>query len=1287
MKRFLVVALTILFTTTLSFAQSTTGRLIGTVSSPDGVLPGATIVLTDDKTGKERTVVTNNEGGFSFVQLEVGTYSVKVTANGFKTYQTNVTINVAQEYSLTPTLQPGNISETVTVTAGQDLVNSSNGELSTTVNERQLTELPLNGRNPLNLVLLQAGTASNPSQNTTINGFRTSSTNIIRDGVNIQDNFIRSNATDFAPGRPSVDDVGEFTLVTQAGADRGFGGPQVELVTPRGQNQFHGTLFEYNRNSKFGANNFFNNAAGSFGPNDALVLAGVKQVGDKRTPRAFRNRNQYGGNISGPVIKNKLFFFGYYEGIRDVVPANKLTTTLLPNARNGIFTYTRSDNGAIQTVNLFTAGILTCPTTNPMCNIPTGINAASVSRFISRLPAGNTPEAGDQRNTTGYRFSQASNTERNSYTTRIDYDITGNHSINGVFNYNEESNLRSDIDGSFNTIPEIVQPAKNKFLSLAWRSTWSSNFVNEARGGFLVSKPDFLRSNANPAFFVGTPLVTSPEVTFQEQGRKVDTINFADTADWIKGKHSMRFGGQFQSVKIDAYNDVNTVPTFGSGTNTITPSIPTSSFTNAALFPGGVPTAQRAGANNLVALLAGIITTGAQTFNVTSRDSGFVNGATQSRQFKYQTYAGFFNDQWRVTPSLTLNLGIRYELYTALESINGLFFEPAINGGDPVAAILNPAGTYQFIGGNAGIDRRFYKADKNNWAPVLSFAYAPRPEGGFWKTLLGDGKSVFRGGFRFSYINDELVRAPDNALSGNQGLSLGSNAIGPLGGTSTALNDRLGGTLTAIPVPTFSATRTYAQNNALANLFGTVFAVDPDIQMPRVTEYSFSYQRELPWNTAMEIRYVGNRSTNLMRGLDLNQVDISANGFVADFNRARSNLLINQAERTVRINALIAMGQTPAAATATVNAQLPESAAFNPALVGSVALTVFPNLGSFGLIGTAPGPGQSAINSAVSAPLIAGTPADLAILYVTNALSGTVKFLPNPNTGVVDLLTNGSVSYYNSLQAEVIRRFSAGWYIQANYTFSKTLTDGQGTGQTRFEPLLDNLQPNLEYSRADFDQTHVFNINTIYELPFGKGKRFLNQGGILNHIVGGWQVNAIMRFGSGSPITFTDARGTLNRVGRSGRQTALTSLTTDQLSQLVGTFVTQNGVFFINPTALGRDPVTGLTTTGNTGAGANGFGSTPFTGQVFFNNFPGQTSGLTRAAVNGPSTFNTDFSLFKNFNITERVKLQIRGEMFNAFNQVNFVPGQFLDINGTNFGRITGTFAPRVVQFAGRLSF
>src|SRR6185436_10075914 len=175
---------------------------------------------------------------------------------------------------------------------------------------RQIQELPLNGRNPLSLITLQAGTSANGAQGTSINGQRPSATNITLDGLNIQDNFIRANASAFTQIALSTDDVAEFTLTTQnASGDQGFGASQVQLATPRGANQFHGAVFEYNRNSKFGANTFFNNAAGSYAANDPLVIAGLKQAGEARNPRTFRNFNQFGGRIAGPIWKDKLFFF------------------------------------------------------------------------------------------------------------------------------------------------------------------------------------------------------------------------------------------------------------------------------------------------------------------------------------------------------------------------------------------------------------------------------------------------------------------------------------------------------------------------------------------------------------------------------------------------------------------------------------------------------------------------------------------------------------------------------------------------------------------------------------------------------------------------------------------------------------------------------------------------------------------------------------------------------------------------------------------------------------------
>ncbi|MCY7345211.1 MAG: carboxypeptidase-like regulatory domain-containing protein, partial [Pyrinomonadaceae bacterium] len=362
MKRLLsALFLTTIFVA-ISLAQTPTGRLLGIVSGPDGVLPNATVTVTFNQTGKVQTLVTDGDGAFSLAQLEPGTYTVNVTASGFKTFVANeVKIDIGREYNLTPVLELGNVQETVTVTAGADVLTSTSAQVTNTVSPQQILSLPLVTRNPLNLTTLQAGTASSAFQGTSINGMRTTQTNITRDGISINDAFIRTNATDFAPGRPSVDDTGEFTIsTTNQEADLGSGGAQIILVTPRGTQDFHGALFAYNRNSEFAANNFFSNRAGRFIATDAAVIAGRAKVGDERTPRPFRNRNQYGGKIGGPFPvfnfgeggpvfnKNKGFFFFAYEKVKD--PISALTTTprtiLTSSARAGTLTFNRATAGS-----------------------------------------------------------------------------------------------------------------------------------------------------------------------------------------------------------------------------------------------------------------------------------------------------------------------------------------------------------------------------------------------------------------------------------------------------------------------------------------------------------------------------------------------------------------------------------------------------------------------------------------------------------------------------------------------------------------------------------------------------------------------------------------------------------------------------------------------------------------------------------------------------------------------------------------------------------------------------
>ncbi len=1256
MKRLLISFLLAVVTALAAFGQGTTGRLSGTVSGPDGALPGATVTAVDNKTGKEITATTNSEGNFLFPPLEFGTYTVKITANGFKQYVANeVKIDVGREYSLNPALEVGNIQESVTVTAGADVVTAGTAQISNTVSPQQILSLPLITRNPLSLTTLQAGVASNSANNTTINGMRTTFTNITRDGINIQDTFIRTNATDFAPGRPSVDDTGEFTISTgNQEADQGYGGAQIRLVTPRGTKDFHGALFAYNRNSEFAANSFFNNRSGQVRP--------------------FRNRNQYGGKLSGPVpipafgtggkyfYKNKGFFFFAYEGIKDPVTAVATRTILTPTARAGGFTYTRTNSTAVTPFCPSTTVGTTCTIPDLLgwarslggtfSQVPASIDPVIAARVIGGLPTTSNFTGGDGLNTAGYRLLRASDQTRDQYSTRIDVDMTDKDSILGVYNYNKESNLRPDVDTTkFTTIPGVVQFSENIQFTMAYRRVFTSNIVNEFRGGIFTSVVPFQSTDPLPDYYIAPTLVTNPENPFRSQGRTTKAFNFQDNVDWIWKNHTFRFGAQVQIFRVNAYNDVANLPTVTIGTGTATPTFGTANFTSI----GGISTTQLGTANGLLALLGGGFTTVAQSFNLRDTSSGFVRDATTYTPFRYENHSAYLADRWLVGKGLTLSLGVRYELFPALRLKNGIAFEPVISDiNNPIPSLLDPRGTYDFIGRNSGRKNAYYKTDWDNFAPNLGVAWSPDFNGGIGKFMFGSaGKSVIRAGYSHIYGNDSIITSINNAAGNNAG-------AGRTGVTLGNQNGRLASGVPTVPLPTFiTPPRTYIQNNdvGIGNFFGVVYGIDPKIKTPKIEQYSVGFQREFFGNTAFEIRYVGTRSNNLARGVDLGQVDIFNNGFFADFERARANFALTG-------NAFcVAAGCQP--------------------------LSIFINTNTPGagrlVVGTG-GLSSTTFNNNLSN----GTPADLAVSFINSTANFNnmptvaspnnvprINFLPNPGTGIIDYFVNDGKYNYNSVQFEVRRRFANGLYFQGNYTFSKNLTNAIGTSQALLEPYLDNNNKQWDEQRADFDQTHVFNFNGIYQLPFGKGKMFLNQGGWVDKIFGGFEVSGLVQWNSGAPITFVDTRGTYNRAGRSARQTAFSNLTNDQIRSLVGIFEQNGRIYWINPSVINAQ-----------GQASGGFGSATFSGQSFFNVNPGQTGNIGRALIDGPGYFNINAALLKSIRFGETMRIQLRMEAFNMLNNVNLVQNtQFANINSTSFGQITGEFGPRQIQFAARFEF
>ncbi|MGA3235954.1 MAG: TonB-dependent receptor [Bryobacteraceae bacterium] len=632
----------------------------------------------------------------------------------------------------------------------------------------------------------------------------------------------------------------------------------------------------------------------------------------------------------------------------------------------------------------------------------------------------------------------------------------------------------------------------------------------------------------------------------------------------------------------------------------------------------GISQTDLANANQLLATLGGYVDGYSETFNIASRTSGFVPGVPYLRHFRVTDFAFYIQDKWKITPRLTVTLGFRWDLPGVVNEANSLEIEPVLQG-TAVQTLLSNA-TVNYVGSSVGTP--WYRHDLHDFAPNIGLAW----------DVFGDGKTAVRGGYSIFYVNDANILAPENMLEANDGIQ--GFAAG------TGLSDRASTGLTPIQVPQFQIPTNEAASYA-NDPFNVLGYVDPNLRTPYVQQYSIGIQHDVK-GTVFEARYVGNHGVGEYRAFDVNQININASGFLQDFDRALSNGNLAQAQ------------------TGTFNP------AYNASIPGSQKLTVFPLL-----VG-----GGDLSNADVRNEIQTGQVADLAYLYQTNGLNGKVNFFANPYAVGADMLTNYSNSTYNSLQLEARHRTRSGLSFEANYTFSKVLSDADGDSSTRFQNFLDVNNPKLDRSVANFDLRHMIKADGFYELPFGKGH--VAHFGPLDRVIGGWIFGSVMVWQSGSPFSILSGYGTLNRSsgGRSYYNGADTSLSGSALFNVVKYQMTGNGPMMISPSAI--NPVDG------TGVNQDG---TPFSGEVFYNPGPGTLGTLQRRMFNGPWTFNIDMSMKKRIQITERLSLDIRTDAYNAINHATFWPGDQL-INSTTFGLMSSMYySPRVMQFGALLKF
>ncbi len=1263
----LIVGLAVFLGQVVVQAQTTTGALTGTVTDPGSALvAGATVTVTGVETGAERSAVTNSSGIFDFQALLPGKYNVSVDAKGFKkTVVRDVVISVAQTAQLPIPLEIGLEGETVTVTTTQEVINNSSPTLTNVINTRQVVDLPLGGRNPVELAALQAGIAviGNDTRGASVGGLRQTAVNLTQDGINAMDNFVKTSSF-FALTTPSLNSTGEFSITTgTVGSDAGRGAAQVNLVTKGGTNDFHGGAFLQLINESYNANTFFNNFNG--------------------TVRPILRQHFYGGDIGGPVYlprfgeggpsvysgKDRAFFFFSYEAFRQSQGrANNRNGVLTANARNGIFQYVGT-NGVLQTVNLLSIG--TVKALNPV-----------MTAHLGQIPAANNfnCSTSDGFNIGCYTFNVSEANVNDKYVLRYDHQLfqdtkLGSHKIEFVYSRVITSThpdvFTNGLDAPFPGGVNGFQASTRNLITPALVSTFGSKWTNVLRYGRQWAPVDFARDTDPTAPFISLPgVLINFDNTFQNQPRNTKVNQITDTASWNNGNHLWKFGSDWQNVLGISRNDAGINQTIQLGTNAANGT----GFSLANLPFGS--NANLTAATTVYAAIVGNLQSASQTLNVTSPDSGFVPGATRLRQVQEKDLALFAQDQWRMRSNLTLNYGVRWDYMGVPTVPNGLAIQPGYkdlygvsgfgNLFQPTAAAgsqTKGVATLNFVSGDTGIG--LYNNDWNNFAPFVGFAYSPSFKSGILHALFGDeGSSSIRAGYSVSYLHDGIttftnllgVGTTNPGLIATANLSVLSN-VNP---HTSNLVGTLGPGGVPLDTPVFKMPIT-DRENFLLNSANGLWTVDPNLRSPYVHQYNFGIEREIFKNTALEIRYQGNRAPNTWRAQDINEVNIFENGFLKDFLNAQKNLAARGGTSFApgcptcvptpildRFFGIAGTGGTPVAATSGYSSTT-FIANLNANNVGTMASTL-------------------AFNAA----------------YRTNRESTAVGlpanfFVANPNATFARVLTNDSYSNYNALEIEVRRRFSSGLQFQADYTWSKAMgdaVDAQGNNQSDLVSRLTQRDPSLDYRRSTQDQTQRFVANGLYDLPFGRGRRYLDSSnGIIDRVVGGWTVGAISVFSTSPPFFISSGRATFNSAtANNGAQ--LVGITFEEFKQNLGLFFDKGGVLFVNPKLL--DITYNSAGKIATSRLKPGLMAAPAPGTI--GNFPVNS-------LSGPNYFNLDISVTKRIPITETVKFEFKVTAINILNHANFTYGGSA-FDSTAFGLITAQRGTaRNVNFIGQIRF
>ena len=1265
-----------------------TSSLTGTVvDSSAGVLPGADIKIRNNATAGEFTAVSGQNGTFNIPSLQPGTYTATVSMMGFKQVVVNdIVLNAGTPASIRVTLDVGGVSETIFVTTGSEIVQTQTSAVSMTINSNFMSNLPLIGRAALNSVIGLAGVNTpGGTRDSTINGLPQSTINITLDGMNIQDNYLKTTDGFFARLNPSIDAVEEVTVTTAGnGADSaGQGAVNIRFTTRSGTNNLSGSAYHYLRHDALNANTWFNNRD--------LPPDPVTGKAPKNELRQYQPGVRIGGPISMPGWfsgHDKAFFFVNYEETRSPSKGTLNRTILTPTAQQGLFRYQASSgvqqvdllalaaaNGHIATFDPVVAKLLGDIRSSTASGSVAGQTDPNLQRFTFQTPIENyTP----------------------SPTVRVDYNLSQKHRLTGSFNYQHVNATPDTTNGRQVPFPGFPvtgsQQSARYTTSEAVRSTLSPNLVNEltfgATGGATHFTPELSRSmfggtsvgnqdgfSLNIGVCCGnndSALTTASSATVPSN-REAATKVIEDKLTWLKGAHSFSFGGAFTQNQLWLTNQT-VVPTVNFG---IATGDPADAMFNTTNFPGA-STAQLNNARALYSILVGRINsiTSNARLNEDTNQYELLGLGTQRGRMRELGFYG--QDSWRMRPNLTVNYGLRYELQLPFYALNGSYtqataddvwgisgvgnlFKPGTLAGKKPQFVPYPEGQYAF------------NVDKNNFAPSLGFAWTPKASGSFLGPLFGDeGDSVLRGAFAVAYERHGISDYSD-VFGANPGVSLSTNrttALANLGPVPLLFRDkdRLG-------PPAFPSTLTFPFTDQVTE---DVQAWDPNLQVPYSMTWTASWQRKLTRDMAIDVRYVGTRNLEGWIEYNFNEASIVENGFLDEFKRAQANLQANIAAGRGATFAYTGIpGTSPLPIYLAYFSRIPAAQAGDPTRYTSGSFTNSNFVNPLAALNPAPyTPAGTNSNTGLD-----GDPTRRA-----NAIAAGLPanfFRANPDAlGGANFEANGGYTKYRSLQLELNKRLSHGLQFNGSYVFGEAIISSRYSLRTPRKPVLD--------VGAQGGVTHAFKMNWVYELPFGQGRKFgSGLGDGLNRLIGGWALDGVARVQSGRMLDF----GNVRLVGMTAKdlvnsvklqEYALSGLNADARKQL-----------YMLPKDIIENTVRAFNTSATSASGYGSLGAptgrylAPANGPDCIEIAQGYGDCGTRTLViTGPLYSRIDLSATKRLKLVGHSTFEFSAQMLNAFNKTNFVPVISTNTNSDNYA-VTATQenSSRIVVFVSRINW